>query len=259
MGTVVSGATVAHLPLSFYVDKINRGEPFSSLLFGDGEFSVAAGLRTGQRYTQYREMVTPGLVAEMRDALFCGEADVVKGTDPNLINWRDYGGQDAGSFKEACRKFEPLFEGRDLTFTDGVIWDTAVKTGRLAPLLKALQRREVAVIANPRVAGLPFLKAACRVHVPDQDASGHLDVLQSVAGLADGLEQAVFVVCAGLASVPLIMRLRRQRPLATFLDLGSVLDLFVGEGEQRGWRRELYAKPDELRRIIDANLEGVGP
>lgn len=244
-------------PLSFYVDKIERGEPFSSLLFGDGEFMVAAGMRTGQHFTQYRELVTQSLADEMCEALYCQDENIIKGTDPNLVNWRDYKGQDSIGFQAACQPFEELFIGRDLTFTDGVIWDTAVKTGKLAPFLRAVKQRPLVLVANHRVANVWFLNPAHKIIVPDRDAAAHLDAICNVLRDKPIDPGSVFLFCMGLGAVPLIMRLRRLWPLATFIDLGSVLDVFVKEGDQRGWRWELYRDDAKWQALVGANLEGV--
>ena len=102
---------VARTPLSWYVSKIERGEPFTSLLYGDGELNVAAGLMTGAHYTEYAELVTPRLAEELRAALALNAPDVVYGTDPHLIHYETYQGGDAIDSLARCDEVRRPIQG----------------------------------------------------------------------------------------------------------------------------------------------------
>ncbi|HYE70423.1 MAG TPA: hypothetical protein VD932_02745 [Aquabacterium sp.] len=248
--------TVTHHPLSWYADKIARGEPYSSLLYGDGEFHVMSRQRIGQHFTQYEELVTASLAAELCDSLRNPDANIVRGTDPNMIHYADYQGRDKASIVSVGRAVRAIVD--DLCpdgaeFVDGVVWDTAAKTGNLSPFLRVLRSKAVLLVGCQALAPFASQMGWAMVTVPDRNAAADLDRLETeVAQKAE-----VTLVCMGLGAIPLIMRLRRRHMEGTYLDLGSTFDLFVGIGAERGWRHELYADPAEHRRIIEANLAGV--
>lgn len=245
------------LPLSWYVSKLEKGEPFSSLVYGDGEFRVMSGKLTGHLYTAYRERVTAQLVSELNASLDDPDPTIIRGSDPCVLDWRTYQGRDVDVVREASECAQAALGGRQLEWVDGCVWDVAVREGQLGPLIRALRGRKLAQVSNYKLfvewKGLqPHFTVATAGH----DAASGLDWLERAlvehAGDCD-----CFVVCMGLGAIPLIMRLRKQMPQATFLDLGSTFDVFAGLGAERGWRRELYADPAKLKACIDANLAGL--
>ncbi len=244
----------SHMSVSWYTERIARGEPFSSLLFGDGEFNVILGRQLGQKYTQYNELVTAKMQKELRLALGNSSQDVLRCSDVHLLNWRVYRGQDIDAIKPISEAIQKLLEAYpNIPWYDGVVWDTAAKTGQLAPFLREVHKHRFCLIGNDRLSNL-FPKGAF-VPVPCVDAYGHIDGIEKQVHTLGNFD--VYMVCMGLGAIPLIMRLRQQCPKAIFLDLGSTFDVLVRLGEQRGWRNELYANPAEHKRIVDLNLEDV--
>lgn len=243
-------------PLSFYVGKIVRGEPFVSLLYGDGEFLVASGTRTGTEMA-FGEVVTPQLEEEMRASLLAqGPPAILRGTDPHLIEPWTYGGRDIDEVTQIAKRAQRVIGDSVTDWYDGVVWDVASREGKLGPLLKAIKARGlVCLVANQRLANAVarFLNCPLSIILPEENAAASiLDIkLQPTAG------PWVHLLCCGLGAIPLAMRIRAANPEATVLDIGSAFDVFAGIGEQRGWRRELYADPVEHRRIIDLHLEGL--
>ena len=71
--------TVKRLPLSWYVEKLERGKPFVSLLYGDGEWLVALRERTGATM-QNGEVVTRQLEDEMLASLEALDPAIIRGT-----------------------------------------------------------------------------------------------------------------------------------------------------------------------------------
>jgi hypothetical protein len=246
---------VTRHPLSWYVAKLERGEPFTSLLYGDGELCVAAGLYQGQLYTGYHERVTPRLALALRDALALNAPDVVYGTDPHLINYETYAGQDAIDFRQLGASVRPIIEAHPVPWVDGVVWEDAVRAGEAAPLLSFLARSDALLIGHPSLRRAGFFDPDKFVEIPARNAFGSHEATLAKA-LASGRHD-VYVVCAGLGAVPLCMALRERWPDATFLDLGSTFDVFAGLGATRGWRAELYADPARLADLRRRNLAGV--
>lgn len=251
--------TVEH-PLEWYVNKLLRREPFSLLTYGDGEWLVMLGEQTGQHFTQYQELVTPSLRNELLASLDDSDPSVIRGTDLNIINWRDYKGNDASSFCPIGQKVEWLLKGRSMEFADGVVWDTAAKTGNLAPFLRALRGKEVVLVGNPMLKGFEgcqFADLYGFVPIPKFNTASMLNVLEAECVAVRQGRTPIYLVCVGLGAIPLVMRLRRQMPEATFLDLGSTFDMFVGLGSERGWRQELYQNQEAWDALIKKNLGGV--
>lgn len=252
---------VTYHPLQWYVDKIERGEPFSSLLFGDGEFQVAMGRRNNGTMA-YGEVVTERMVTEMRGALTMGPPAVF-GTDPHIMDWESYTGRDVAFFRDMCEGVAQFFGGRDMEFVDGTVWDVAVREGNLAPFLQAVNKHPMVLVANDGFRpgnGIEFLKPNPFIEIPRSNAYAHTDEIERMLiGSYQGVKgkNPVYLLCMGIGAVPLIYRVQKQMPDATLLDLGSVLDVFVGQGAGRGWRSEMYADPAKLRDCISKNLEGV--
>jgi hypothetical protein len=237
--------SVREIPMEWFADKLSGGEPLSSLLYGDGELAVLFGLRTGSLFTEYEELVTDQMVREMRDSLDAPGDDVVRGTDAELFDY----------FRP---HFSRVYGGRRFEFADGVFWDTASREGTLGPVLKALHGRDVVLVANGRLRGVgDFLHPKLFVEVPPADAYSAVDSLQEKC--LSHKRPAVYVVCCGLGAIPLIMRLRRDRPESSFLDMGSVLDVFVRGAASRGWRLELYGDRRKWEAVVNKHLDGVCP
>lgn len=236
-------------PVSWYVDKLERKEPFTSLLWGDGEFQVATRRKTG-KYMQNGELVTTQLEDEVRSALV--EApNVYHGTDPSIAQPWTYGGRDISSVEEMHRCMLAVAV-HVKEWYDGTVWDTAAQQGELGPLIKVLSGRETMLVANKAMqTAIPFRTLGGAV-VPDRDAASSLDRIAAGMTVAEG---AVVVVCCGVSAIPLILRLRRQQPRATYLDLGSTFDVFAKIGAERGWRSELYSDQDKYNALITKHMQ----
>lgn len=244
-------------PLSFYTSRILAGEPFTSLLYGDGEFLVATRSRTNDTMA-YGEVATTRMVNEMLASFTPQDPDIVRATDINLIEYEKYQGNDWKSVHEIgirIRAFLTAFSARHWTWYDGVVWEDAAQRGELSPFLRAIRTRDVVVVGNRLLRRCTFLAPKLFVPIPDRNAYSVIDDLESRL-VADARPSAVYLVCAGLTTIPLIMRLRDQIPGATFLDLGSTFDLFVGL-PTRGWRVELYKNRKAYEDVVRRNLEGV--
>ncbi len=257
--------TVRREPLEWYVAKLRSGETFTSLLWGDGEFKVASRSVTG-RSMQNDELVTPELEDETRASLLVPGDDIVRGTEPFLIEPWTYGGRDVASVRQIAAEAQSVLDEvkpPPFDWFDGTIWDTAARDGCLGPLIQILSKRDTCLVGcNDLQFAAPFTRTAC-ASVPERNAAGQLAGIE--ARVHSNVTAArkfsdlpwVFVVCTGLGAIPLIMRLRKHFPGATFLDLGSTFDVFAKIGPERGWRQELYADEAKWKALINKNLQGA--
>lgn len=258
-------------PLEWYVGKLERGEPFASLLYGDGEFRVLFGEQEGHEFTNYRERVNRRLREELLDSFRDSQTDrllrgyrgeIIRGTDPHLIDWTYYEGRDVDAMKAVGTRVDSVTEPYGvIDWVDGVVWDRSVREGQLNPFFRVLRHKDVMVIGHHKLC-----RALSRVEefsgwkyvpIPPLDAWSSTDVIEEEVmnwTPPRSVPQTAYLVCAGLGAIPLIMRLAERRTEATFLDLGSVLDVFAGLGAERGWRDELYRDKDRWRRVLQANV-----
>ncbi len=249
-------------PLSWYIDKLRRKEPFTSLLWGDGEFYVARRTRTGN-VMQHGEVITREMETEMRLSLEDTSLDIYRGTDDSLLNWQNYGGRDVAQVRVISEGVECLLREFPLhAWYDGTVWEIAAMEGKLGPLLRVIEERKGVMVANPALMDCQLpTRTLSKYHfigIPNQNAYQEINKLEDIAtgALLERGDDCLCVVCAGFTTIPLAMRLRKRVPDATFLDLGSTFDIFAGIGAQRGWRGELYANPVAHQSLIAKNLEG---
>lgn len=252
-------ATVHNHPLAWYVDKLRSGEPFAYLSYGDGEFLVASGLAIGRKMA-FGELVTQAFSAEMRASLDNADPRILRGTDRHLIFPETYHGGDAVPFRAMCAAWlGRLPDLRVLEWVDGVVWDRVAQDGKLWPLLEALRELRPTLVANRKLveALKPILDPRAYRFIPETNAYGDIDAIAEWLTRPSYQPPKVFVLCMGLGASPLTCRLLAKHPDATFIDLGSSLDLFARIGVNRGWRAELYADEAKYRDLVRRNLEGT--
>lgn len=248
--------TCVREPLEFYVNKLERGEPFSSLLYGDGEWIACLHLRTGDTLS-YGELVTTQLEQEMLSSLDVVNPNILRATDLNLVEYQKYRGNDYKSVEAYGIRINTLLNNRGVPITlyDGTVWETASEQGQLAPLLKVLKNKKCTLIGHPLLEDIPnVLRPNNFVPIPNTNAYQCITRIEAETAAAE--EHEVYIVCTGLGAIPLIMRLMKHFPNATFLDLGSTFDVFV-KLPTRGWRKDLYQNQAKWEETVRLNTEGV--
>ncbi len=243
-------------PLSWYVEKIERCEPFTSLLYGDGEFLVASGRRTGATM-QNGEVVTARLADEMKESLLMTQDDpgtpIYRATDPFIADPSTYGGRDIDSVKQMHESMMAVGV-HILKWYDGTVWEKASMAGELGPLLKVLKKRDTTLVANHLVMASFPIPFNTGVTIPEKNACAAIDSIETQCSVPWSTE--IVIVCAGLMTIPLIARMRAKNPFATYLDLGSTFDVFAMIGS-RGWQQELYADGVRYREVLEKHRAGM--
>lgn len=252
---------VVHLhPIEWYVDRLKSGRAMASMLYGDGEFFVAMRERTSQAL-QCGEVVTRHMEVSMLASFDNNDERIIRGTDPNLINYDDYQGQDKASLVAIGRRIESFLADRPLEWVDGVVWENSVRAGTFGPFLRALQDRSVVMVGNRALLDATrFLRPRYYVEIPRTNAYAMTNGIEKNLRLEHDrsrCKNTVYLLCMGLGAIPLIHRLLPVFPGASFFDLGSVLDIFARIGEQRGWRADLYEDEAAYQDLVKRNLEGV--
>lgn len=232
------GMQVKMEPLSYYVGRMERNEPFATGLFGDGELIAVERSRVDGK-NSINETYTQELCADLEEVLRdCGERYLI-GTDPNFVGHHEE--KQLDSFPQ-----RPYY--------DGVVWDRSARQGELAPLIRQLRKMKVGMIGGQHLVPLvQMLPIAAHIVIPSVDCHAKLS---STLEMAAEFDCDVWLLMMGLAAPVAAYRLQQRRPDAFYIDIGSSFDVLVGAGANRGWREELYADPERHAECIRKNLCG---
>lgn len=228
--------------ISFYLDKMRRGEHFALAGFSDAEWHCVMGTREGER-TGLGQVIS----AKHGQRLF--EVLRRRQHDPSFL-----------FAVPKCLYRMPWFSEGQLDWFLGrhdikieayerdMVTDDLAAAGDLYPLIADLRNRTVTVVGNRRLrSALPFACFFVGIQSPNLYLNPEaLDRAVCEASSFDRTE--VFLVSAGVSAAVIIDQLYDQFPKSVFLDTGSIWDAFAGIGEQREWRARLYADPAKLAR-----------
>lgn len=242
-------------PPHWYVDRLENGDWFALAGYSDAEWCCVLGLREGER-TALGQIIDPGHGLLLADILrgragserflfavpkcLCDMSRTIFGD--NCIDWW-LGSQ--GIRMEAYER-------------DSVTDDLACEAG-LYPFINQLRKMDVVLIGPAPLRGLDFL--GYRHFVEISSPNLHLEVggieraVAAAVACWDG--KAVYLVSAGVSAAVIIDHLYPLVvPGSYLIDCGSIWDAFVGIGEQRHWRAELYADPPRWEAWKRKNLTG---
>ncbi len=223
---------VHNKPIKWYANKIRKNEYFSQGMYGDGEWLGIFEERIGKTNAE-DTIYTADLCRELRESLFFKSKNFYFSA-PTVLKRADWTG--IGE-----RKIDAFLETRnlDIEFYEKDEWDKAMKTGELKIFIKAIREKNVVIISNKHLRKLPFYD-----HFIEIDYPNCFDQIERVIKeILDYGKPAVYLFSAGLPATLFVQRLHNKVENSWFLDVGSIWDAFVGIGEQRGWRKELYADP----------------
>src|SRR3990167_2807913 len=149
-------------------------------------------------------------------------------------------------------------EAREFWERDYVTDELAKKSG-LNPFIKQLREMDTVVISNQYVLNIKsFLSYKHYVEIPKIDIYLEKNWLKKYTKkILDYGKPAVYLYSAGFAAAQMIAEVHGKIPNSFHLDVGSIWDCFVGIGDQRGWRKELYDDPLKWEEWIRINLEGI--
>ena len=238
-------------PITWYVEKLARGEPFSFAGFSDAEWLCVLSLRLGAQ-TALGQTISREHGWRLAEVLHERQADPrFLFAVPKCLWERDIFGD--GCIDRWLANHDIIIESYE---RDMVLDDLAAQAG-LHPLIQQLQKMRVVMIGPRPLRGCGFL--GYRRFIEISSPNLHLE--------PDGIERAVektlicakpsvYLVSAGVSAAILIHRLHDQIPDSWFIDCGSIWDGFVKVGAQRQWRAELYADTEKWYRWIHDNLYG---
>lgn len=226
--------------LQFYVDKIKRGEPFSFVRYGDGEFSAIIGDSRRRTGSGSHSLTIPQMRVDMRKSVLNRHR-----ADNYIMALR----QTAMKLpiKKWIRKHIP-----DLAWHDCTVFYKASRKGRLYPFVKAIRDSGLPII----VVGPPWMrklngrvfKLADFIDIPAKDCYRKKDeIVERVLNFG---KPAIVSISAGPPGKIMVWELFRRIGQHSFiLDLGSLWDVYCGK-RSRQYMRGM--KPGTIRR----NLHG---
>ncbi len=215
-----------------YAALIRAGLPFAEASYGDGEWQCILG-RPGENCdgTKYEPELGEALRHTLLEPVgqWCSFFDVPSPIRDAAIEWIE-------QHHPAVHWVAQRPYGRAATI------------GELAPFLQAVRTRRVVVVGPEHLAALPEEVVGPFVHVQVPMATAWLEVDR----IADDVRCAVgmgdlVLFAAGMASNLLIHRL--WRGLSTMLDVGALLDPYVGVASRR-----YHSDPEWLLDMKPRNL-----
>lgn len=236
-----------NIDLGWIIEKINRRENFAMGSYGDGEFNsmftecLGSTNAIGEVYT-----------AQLRDHLrstFAPLPNFYYGTDENLIKHE--------GTRKNIQSLLKIYNRESIDFVDGVVFDRTVRLGDLRPLIDSLRFKSVYLIGNKNHQKLARrLNIDFVIEIPENNCGPEVMRYADNTPEIKSFEDVIFFISAGLWGSWLAYRLFQRFPNQTFIDVGSMWDVFLGTGAQRGWRQELYADPIKHKAHCFDNIYG---
>ena len=229
-------------PLEYYIDRLKNNEYFGMSMFGDGELIGIFDERTGRENAEGTTYTI-----ELRDAL----RESLRFKDENFIFSIPAVVQTDEVF--GPKKLDNYLKANEIDIEgyEKDIWDVASREAKLAPLIQQLRKMNVCLIGNEAFAGkLDFVNK----HIPLDYPNCFHQRSRIRKQLLLGSKYQVYLFAAGLPAAIFVQDVCKRISNAFFIDIGSILDGFIGIGAQRGWRAELYADEEKYKEWMQKNL-----
>lgn len=188
-------------------------QPFSLARFGDGEFLCVAGRSGGNSHgCAYTPQLKDDLVAILEDT----STNFLKGLQ-RLETWQHE------QIKHYCNV------GR---WVDTEIFADALAAGELKPFFDALRKKPIMLVSSgEKRKAADFLPIKHFVETPRTNAHAEKDfILHEVMKYAG--PGAVILFACGMAAGTFVHALHGKIPGATLIDIGHILDPFIGEASR---------------------------
>jgi len=192
--------------LQFFIDKIQNGEPFRFLRFGDGEFWCANGEK--KMIGKNEHGVFPAITEDIRYILSHLKKEHYNGlqplslTIPHLVKWiPEWDWCNADVFHEASIE------------------------GKLQPFFEALKGKKVVIVSSQKMMKIkPIIDYYDFITVKPQDC--YIQKAKVLKWIEAFPPKTIFLFAASRLSVPAIYHSTRDD--CTFIDVGSLLDPYIG-------------------------------
>lgn len=197
--------------IAWWVEQLER--PVSLARFGDGEFLCVAGRSGGNSHgCAYTSELKADLVS------------ILEETDTNFL--------------KGMQRLEPWQAQQVRPYTDVGRWvDTeifadALAAGELKPLFDALRKKPLMLVSSKeKRKASEFLPIKYFVETPRTNSHAEKWSIINSIHEYDPAEMTVLFAC-GMAAGTFVHALYKQYPKASFIDIGHILDPFIGEASR---------------------------
>lgn len=237
---VNSPLTVTKHPLSWYVDRINNGQPLAFSRYGDGEFMCAMGVR-GKNCDGHTYFAKMGDELLQALKLHHQEEDFIFATSPIARRLLE---------KEIVELLTKNGIALNAHHT-GVLTESSI-AGELSPFVEALSNKRVLYVGPNRLK--PFILhhfATSFVDIPLENCYLKItDTLVQIYQHLDRIGYDVVAFSASMAANVMISRIwQNYYRDVSLLDLGSIWDVYATGLPTRSYMRSM-----EIDRLLHANF-----
>lgn len=213
---------IQNVPLSFYCSRLDAGENFKFLRFGDGEFHCYLGNDIVIGKNEHE--VYPELTNKIRSIV------------DNLTPWHMNALQ---PFSLTIPQLQPIIP--DYNWLNADVFHNASEAGELAPFFKSLEKRQVVLVSNWEKR--KFNKSWGFLEVGSRNCFEDYKLI--MGSISEDSKDKVFLFAASRLSVPVIYDGPED---CTMIDIGSLLDPYIGR-VTRGYHKRMTEE------VIKKNLE----
>ncbi len=199
---------IQNVPLSFYCSRLDVGENFKFLRFGDGEFHSYLGSDIVIGKNEHD--IYPELTSKIRSIV-------------DNLNTSHYNALQPYSL--TIPEFQSIIP--DINWLNADVFHNASEAGELAPFFRSLQGRDVVLVSNWEK--INFINAAWGfIDVQSRNCFNNYDVVMN--RITENSQDKVFLFAASRLSVPVIYDGPDD---CTMIDIGSLLDPYIGKITRR--------------------------
>jgi len=213
---------IQNVPLSFYCSRLDAGENFKFLRFGDGEFHCYLGSDIVIGKNEHE--VYPELTNKIRS--------IVDNLNPSHYNALQ-------PYSLTIPEFKSIIP--DYNWLNADVFHNASEAGELAPFFRSLQGRDVMLVSNWEKR--KFNKSWGFIEVGSRNSFDEYEFVMDM--IKDFQKDVVFLFAASRLSVPVIYDGPED---CTMIDIGSLLDPYIGR-VTRGYHKRMTED------VIKKNLE----
>ena len=203
---------IQNVPLSFYCSRLDAGENFKFLRFGDGEFHCYLGSNIVIGKNEHD--IYPALTNKIRSIV-----DNLNHSHYNALQ----------PFSLTIPEFQNIIP--DYNWLNADVFHNASEAGLLAPFFRSLYKRDVVLVSNWEKR--KFNKSWGFIRVEDRNCFNDYDYVMHNIG--DWPNNTVFLFAASRLSVPVIYDGPED---CTMIDIGSLLDPYIGR-VTRGYHKRM--------------------
>lgn len=219
-------------PLSFYVELILKGQPYSFARYGDGEWASALGKRKRPQKNCDGHIFFQEMRDDLRGVLRCLR------DDPETYDYM-LGMQNMAMrmWGKQINEFLRRYGLQDRSWHNADVFHHASRKKQLGPLIEALKQRSVVLVGPAHLGTLDKVFGYNEiVKVPRQNCYLQLDAILTATRKAINRcpKPVVVSISASMPAEIIIHRLYRTHGRHAFLiDFGSVFDPYVGVASRK--------------------------